>query len=106
MIQLIANSISKNFYNFKIFKDINFNIISGQSLAITGRNGSGKTTLIRILSHLIQPSNGTLTLSQDSKIIHKEDFYKYWNLNNNPQESELWGELEKIIDLGGTFESK
>ena len=80
MIQLIANNISKNFYNFKIFKDINFNITSGQSLAITGRNGSGKTTLIRILSHLIPPSNGTLTLSQDSKIIQKEDFYKYIGL--------------------------
>jgi heme exporter protein A len=80
LIQLIANNISKNFYNFKIFKDINFNITSGQSLAITGRNGSGKTTLIRILSHLIPPSNGTLTLSQDSKIIQKEDFYKYIGL--------------------------
>ena len=79
-MKLIAESLSKNFSDCKIFKDINFNITSGQSLAITGRNGSGKTTLIRILSHLIPPSNGNLTLSQDSKIIQKEDFYKYIGL--------------------------
>lgn len=79
-MKLIAESLSKNFSDCKIFKDISFEVSSGQSLAITGRNGSGKTTLIRILSHLIPPSNGTLTLSQDSKIIQKEDFYKYIGL--------------------------
>jgi len=55
-------------------------VSSGQCLAITGRNGSGKTTLIRVLSHLIQPSTGKLSLTQNEKIILKENFYKYIGL--------------------------
>lgn len=80
MIQLVAVNISKNFSDFKIFKNISFEVSSGQCLAITGRNGSGKTTLIRVLSHLIQPSTGKLSLTQNEKIILKENFYKYIGL--------------------------
>lgn len=79
-MKLVAESLSKNFSDFKIFKDINFEISSGQCLIITGRNGSGKTTLIRVLSRLIQPSAGKLSLSKNTTIIQKEDFYKYIGL--------------------------
>ena len=80
MIQLKAENISKNYSEFKIFKNINFEVCSGQCLAITGRNGSGKTTLIRVLSHLIQPSAGVLSLTENSTIVQKENFYKYIGL--------------------------
>ncbi len=79
-MKLIAESLTKYFSDFKIFKDISFAVSSGQCLAITGRNGSGKTTLIRVLSHLIQPSKGKLTLSENSTTISKEEFYKYIGL--------------------------
>jgi heme exporter protein A len=79
-MKLIAESLSKYFSDFKIFNDISFKVSSGQCLAITGRNGSGKTTLIRVLSHLIQPSKGKLSLSENSTIIEKGNFYKYIGL--------------------------
>jgi len=34
----------------------------------------------------------------------KPYFYEYWNLGDNPEKSELWAELEKIIKLGGVYE--
>jgi len=80
LIQLKAENISKNFSDFKIFKDISFEVSSGQCLAITGRNGSGKTTLIRVLSRLIQPSSGKLSVSENAAIIQKENIYKYIGL--------------------------
>ncbi|MEJ2543677.1 MAG: ABC transporter ATP-binding protein [Calditrichaceae bacterium] len=79
-MKFIAESLSKNFSEFKIFTDISFKISSGQCLAITGRNGSGKTTLIRVLSHLIQPSAGKISLLENASIIRREDFYKYIGL--------------------------
>ena len=79
-MKLIAESLSKNFSEFKIFKDISFELTSGQCLVITGRNGSGKTTLIRVLSQLILPSRGKIALLEDSIIIPKERFYKYIGL--------------------------
>ena len=79
-MKLIADSLSKYYTDFRIFEKISFKVTSGQCLAITGRNGSGKTTLIRILSHLIQPSKGKLSLFEDTTIIKNENFYKYIGL--------------------------
>lgn len=79
-MKLIAESLAKNFSDFKIFKDISFEVSSGQCLAITGRNGSGKTTLIRILSNLIQPSTGDVSFFNNDMIIKREDRYKYMGL--------------------------
>ena len=79
-MRLIANNISKNFSDSTIFKNINFEISSGQCLAITGRNGSGKTTLIRVLSQLIQPSKGKISFTKNSETIRKEKFYRYIGL--------------------------
>ena len=76
-MKFVAESISKNFADFKIFENISFEISSGQCLAVTGRNGSGKTTLIRILSNLIQPNHGKVSLFDDDVLIAKEDRYKY-----------------------------
>ncbi len=33
----------------------------------------------------------------------KEDFFKAWNLDSNPERSPLWHELEEILVLGGGF---
>ena len=47
---------------------------------MVGGNGSGKTTLIRVLSRLIQPSSGKLSVSENAAIIQKENIYKYIGL--------------------------
>ena len=79
-MKLKTDNLSKNFSDSTIFKDISFETYSGQCLAITGRNGSGKTTLIRVLSRLIQPSKGKISLSENSTMIQDENFYKYIGL--------------------------
>lgn len=79
-MKLIADNLSKVFSDSTIFKDISFEISAGQCLAITGRNGSGKTTLIRVLSQLILPSKGKLSLYKNSSIIQKENYFKYIGL--------------------------
>ena len=43
-----------------ILKDINLEIIHGQSVAIVGASGSGKSTLLHILGTLDQPSSGEI----------------------------------------------
>lgn len=42
--------------------DVSFNVNVGDSLGIIGENGSGKSTLLKILSGVIQPSNGEVLL--------------------------------------------
>ena len=45
-----------------IFEDLNFEIYSGEQIAITGRSGSGKSTLLGILATLDQATSGALSV--------------------------------------------
>jgi lipopolysaccharide transport system ATP-binding protein len=40
--------------------NINFQLYSGDRVAITGHNGSGKSTLLRVLSGIYQPTSGDI----------------------------------------------
>jgi ABC-type bacteriocin/lantibiotic exporter with double-glycine peptidase domain len=75
-ISLQAENLGVKFPNSpsKILKNINLKIEQGERLLIEGENGSGKTTLIRILSTLLQPSEGSLYINDDtfSKINFKQ----------------------------------
>jgi ATP-binding cassette, subfamily F, member 3 len=44
-----ATGLGKNYGDFQVLKNLNFDIINGDSVAFVGRNGEGKTTLSRIL---------------------------------------------------------
>ena len=45
-----------------ILRDISFSISKGSWLSILGPNGGGKTTLLKLMSRILLPKNGQLTL--------------------------------------------
>lgn len=47
---LSATNLTKSIGAKTLFKDLNFNIMPGEKIALIGRNGHGKTTLLKILS--------------------------------------------------------
>lgn len=48
-----GKSISKNYGNKSVLKNIDFQILRGEKLAFIGRNGEGKTTLARIIAQQV-----------------------------------------------------
>lgn len=56
-----------------ILDDVNFEVLSGQSVAITGASGSGKSTLLGLLAGLDQPSRGEVHLLGQSLYAMDED---------------------------------
>lgn len=44
--------------SFWALKDINFNLESGESLALLGANGSGKSTLLKVIGGIYRPTTG------------------------------------------------
>jgi heme exporter protein A len=46
----------------EVFSDLDFEVTSGEVLAITGPNGAGKTSLLRLVAGLILPAGGSVEL--------------------------------------------
>lgn len=67
-ITLTTESLSIQFPGSakKILDNINLKIEQGERVFIEGKNGSGKTTLIRILSGLLQSSEGAFYINDDT----------------------------------------
>ena len=79
-MKLSCQSVGKDFGEHRIFRDISFEITSGQSLAITGVNGSGKTTLVRILCGLIRPNTGKVEIYNDQKLLSDMEMFRHIGL--------------------------
>jgi heme exporter protein A len=46
-----------------VFESLNFQLASGQALALVGPNGSGKSSLLRLIAGLLHPAEGEITLT-------------------------------------------
>ena len=55
---LLVRALSAKRAGYTLFKGLNFKLMSGDRIQITGANGSGKTTLLRILLNLAKPHQG------------------------------------------------
>ena len=58
---LFASNLSKVYSTRTLFRDLTFNMVAGDRIALIGPNGSGKTTLMDILAGDTVPETGTIT---------------------------------------------
>lgn len=59
---LTVQNLSKRFGGLSAVQDLSFAVSKGEILAIIGPNGAGKTTTLNLLSGLLAPSGGSITL--------------------------------------------
>ena len=60
-IRLVTRQLM--FQEFIALKDINLEIKKGESWGFIGTNGAGKSTLLKVVSRILKPSSGTVSVS-------------------------------------------
>jgi len=73
---LSAQNLSHTF-EYKLFNDVSLELNAKESIAIIGASGSGKSTLLHILSTLLKPDSGTISiLGEDVSTLKKAKLAK------------------------------
>jgi ABC-type multidrug transport system ATPase subunit len=72
-VQITLSDIGKKFNRQWVFKGINLEISSQQSLALVGNNGSGKSTLIQIIFNFQTYSKGSINYWLNQKLLTEEE---------------------------------
>lgn len=87
----------KGFFNRQVelktaLKPTNLTIAQGQIVGLVGANGAGKTTLLKILSGLIYPSSGEVTVLGYKPFERKSEFLRQISILLG-QKAQLWWDL-------------
>mgnify|MGYP000961825738 CR=1 FL=1 len=61
-VAISVKGLKKSFKDMEILKGMDFRVRSGEIFALLGSNGSGKTTMINILSTLMKPDCGEVSI--------------------------------------------
>ncbi|SHF33763.1 ABC-2 type transport system ATP-binding protein [Seinonella peptonophila] len=59
-IQVIG--LQKSYKQLQVLKGVDFEVEKGSIFALLGSNGAGKTTVVKILTTLLKPDSGTVTV--------------------------------------------
>lgn len=72
MQTVIIKNLNKSFGNIQAIKDLSLNIEKGKITGLIGADGSGKTTLIRLISGLLIPNSGEISVLGINPATEKE----------------------------------
>jgi len=59
---LTLAAVDAGYGSFQALFGVSLEIASGEAVAVIGPNGAGKTTLMRVISGLVRPTSGTISL--------------------------------------------
>jgi ABC-2 type transport system ATP-binding protein len=67
-----VKNLTKKFGNFVAVKDVSFSVEEGDIFAFLGPNGAGKSTTIKVLTTLLRPTSGTLSIDGNNPITEPD----------------------------------
>jgi ABC-2 type transport system ATP-binding protein len=102
-LMLAANGLYKFYGSVPAVQNVTFTLESGQVLGYLGPNGSGKSTTVKMLTGLLEPSDGEVT--HNGQNIHKDLAAYRKRLGYVPEEANLYPYLtgHEYLDMVGTL---
>lgn len=73
-VVLRVEDLSKRFGSFEALRGVTMSVAEHATQAIIGPNGAGKTTLVNVISGLLKPTGGRITLA-DEDITHAPAYH-------------------------------
>lgn len=90
-ILFAAKEINFSYGSKKLWnQNLDFEITSGERIAVKGSNGSGKTTLIRLILGLLEPDNGSIFRSDNKSVYIDQDYSLIDNALTVYQQAQLF----------------
>jgi ABC-type multidrug transport system ATPase subunit len=74
-VNIKLENAGKKFHREWIFRNLNLELNSSDSMAILGPNGSGKSTLLQMISGYMLPTEGTVNYFEDNKKIDGDQIF-------------------------------
>jgi len=98
-----VQNLIKTFGDFKAVDDISFEVQQGEIFAFLGPNGAGKTTTIKMLTTLLKPTSGVVTIDGLDPSRHQSDVRQRFGIVF--QEPSLDGDLSAYenMDIHGVL---
>lgn len=94
---LVAQNLQKSFNGHQAVQDVSFAIEKGEIFGLLGPNGAGKTTTIRILSTVLPPDHGDVTIGGYS--IKHDGAAARKLIGSCPQDLALYQDLSALDNL-------
>ena len=97
-MKLTAHAIVKQYGRRKVVDEVGFEVGTGEVVGLLGPNGAGKTTSFYMVTGLVQPDGGSVTLLDDEGITHdltREPMYRraQRGIGYLPQEASVFRKL-------------
>ncbi len=103
---LAAQHLSKSYKNRPVLRDVSVQLEQGEAVALLGPNGAGKTTSFYIITGLIQPDGGSISL--DGQDITTLPMYRRSRLGIGylPQEASIFRGLSVEENIRGVIQTQ
>ena len=86
----ISHFFRRTYRNINAVKDVSFEIAPGEVVGFLGPNGAGKTTTLKMLTGLIHPSSGRVTVAGQIPFRRQEGFLQKITLVMGQKQQLLW----------------
>lgn len=88
----LKSLVKREHFDVHAVRDVSFDIEEGELIGFIGPNGAGKTTTLKMLSGLIYPSSGEISVLGYKPFDRKNEFLKQISLVMG-QKNQLWWDL-------------
>ncbi|MBI2011976.1 ATP-binding cassette domain-containing protein [Candidatus Daviesbacteria bacterium] len=92
LIGSIKSFFSRKYYDVKAVENVSFTIDEGELIGFIGPNGAGKTTTLKVLSGLLYPTSGDVSVLGYEPFKRQSEFQKQFSLVMG-QKNQLWWDL-------------